>query len=68
MRKPRPTPAIKHEKYEKSGQHGEIQVLVGNRFIVELNGNRISMDQLKAALGMVDLGKLDGMKMQGVQQ
>jgi hypothetical protein len=56
-----------HEKYEKSGQHGEIEVLVGNRFVVELNGNQISMDQLKAALGAVDLGKLDGMKMQGVQ-
>jgi hypothetical protein len=27
-----------------------------------------SMDQLKAALGKIDLGKLDGMKMQGVQQ
>jgi hypothetical protein len=57
-----------HEKYEKSAQHGEIEVLVGNRFVVELNGNQISMDELKAALGKVDLGKLDGMKMQGVQQ
>ena len=57
-----------HEQYEKSGQHGEIEVLVGNRFVVELKGNQISMDQLKAALGKVDLGKLDGMKMQGVQQ
>jgi hypothetical protein len=57
-----------HEKYEKSGQHGEIEVLVANRFVVELKGNQISMDQLKAALGKVDLGKLDGMKMQGVQQ
>jgi hypothetical protein len=57
-----------HEQYEKSRQHGEIEVLVGNRFVVELKGNQISMDQLKAALGKVDLGKLDGMKMQGVQQ
>lgn len=38
-----------------------------NRFVVELNGSQISMDQLKAALGKIDLGKLDGMKMQGVQ-
>jgi hypothetical protein len=56
-----------HEKYDKSNQHGEIEVLVGNRFVVELNGSQISMDQLKAALGKVDVGKLDGMKMLGVQ-
>jgi hypothetical protein len=53
---------------KRPGQHGEIEVLVGNRFVVELKGNQISIDQLKAALGKVDLGKLDGMKMQGVQQ
>jgi hypothetical protein len=56
-----------HEKYDNSGQHGETEVLVGNRFVVELNGSQISMDQLKAALGKIDLGKLD-MKMQGVKQ
>jgi hypothetical protein len=57
-----------HEKYDNRGQHGEIEVLVANRFVVELNGNEISMDQLKGALGKIDLGKLNGMKMQGVQQ
>jgi len=35
---------------------------------VELNGSQLSMEQLKAALGKIDIGKLDSMKTQGVQQ
>ncbi len=57
-----------HEKYDKQDRQGEIDVLVGNRFVVEVNGNQVSMEDLKAALGKIDLGKLDAMKMQGVQQ
>ncbi len=57
-----------YEKYDKSTQHGEIDVLVGNRFVVEVNGNQVSIEQLKAALGTIDVAKLEGMKMQGVQQ
>src|SRR2546427_2262752 len=56
-----------HEQYTKESQHGEIEVLVGNRFIVEAKGNSVKMDDLKAALGKIDIGKLDGMKTQGVQ-
>ena len=56
-----------HEKYDKQSKSGELSVLVGNRFTVEANGNGIDMDALKAALGKVDLGKLDGMKGEGVQ-
>jgi len=56
-----------HEKYDKQTKSGELSVLVGNRFTVEADGNGIDMDALKAALGKVDLGKLDGMKGEGVQ-
>jgi hypothetical protein len=56
-----------HEKYDKQSKSGELSVLVGNRFTVEANGNGIDMDALKAALSKVDLGKLDGMKGEGVQ-
>lgn len=55
------------EKYNKSNQDGEIQVLVGNRFSVEVKGYEVTMDQVKAALGKIDLAKLDGMKTQGIQ-
>ena len=57
-----------HEKFDKEGQRGEIDVLVANRFIVEMKGNGIPMDTLKGALSKVDLGKLDAMKGEGVQQ
>src|SRR5207244_3625129 len=56
-----------HEQYNREGHHGEISVLVANRFIVEVKGNSVTMDNIKSALGKIDIGKLDGMKMQGVQ-
>lgn len=55
------------EKYDKNNQDGEMQVLVGNRFSVEAKGYEVTMDQVKAALGKIDLAKLDGMKTQGIQ-
>ncbi len=57
-----------HEKFDKEGQRGEIDVLVANRFIVEVKGNGIPMDTVKGALSKIDLGKLDAMKGEGVQQ
>jgi hypothetical protein len=56
-----------HEKYNKQSKYGEISVLVGDRFVVEVDGNDVDMDAIKATLGKVDLGKLNSMKGQGVQ-
>jgi len=56
-----------HEKYDKQNKSGEISVLVGDRFVVEVDGNNVDMDAIKSALGKVDLGKLNSMKGQGVQ-
>ena len=56
-----------HEKYDKQSKSGELSALVGNRFVVEAQGSDVDMDAIKAALGKVDLRKLDGMKTQGVQ-
>ena len=55
-----------HEKYDKSSKSGEVSVLVGDRFVVEVDGSDVDMDAIKSALGKVDLGKLNGMKGQGV--
>jgi hypothetical protein len=55
-----------HEKYDKSSKSGELSVLVGDRFVVEVDGNDVDMDAIKSALGKVDLGKLNSMKGQGV--
>ena len=56
-----------HEKYDKQSKSGELSALVGNRFVVEAQGNDVDMDAIKAAVGKVDLRKLDGMKTQGVK-
>lgn len=55
------------EKYDKPSKSGEVSVLVGDRFVVEVDGNNVDMDAIKSALGKVDLGKLNSMKGEGVQ-
>jgi len=51
-----------YEKYDTQGQNGELNVLVGDRFIVSIKGNQVSMDQMKATLGDLDLNKLAKME------
>lgn len=55
-----------HEKYNKSSKSGEVSVLVGDRFVVDVDGNNVEMDAIKGALSKVDLGKLNAMKGEGV--
>lgn len=55
------------EKYDNSSKSGEVSVLVGDRFVVEVDGNNVDMDTIKSAVSKVDLGKLNSMKGQGVQ-
>jgi hypothetical protein len=47
------------EKYNNKSKRGEVKVLVGNRFVVEIDGDEVSADDLKSAVGKVDLGKLE---------
>lgn len=56
-----------YEKYDRSSKSGEVSLLVANRFVVGIDGYDISMDQLKAALDRIDLGKLEGMKNVGMK-
>lgn len=56
-----------YERFNTQSQDGEISVLVAKRFVVELRGNNVSADELKTALGMIDLNKLDSMKNIGVE-
>jgi hypothetical protein len=57
-----------YEKYDNQGKYGELSVLVAKRFIVEANGNNVSMDQIKTALDMIDIGKLESWKDFGVEK
>jgi hypothetical protein len=55
------------EKYDNEGKYGEVSILVAKRFVVEVNGNQVTMDQIKAAVDMIDIGKLESWKDFGVE-
>lgn len=46
------------EEYNNANQDGMLKIFVADRFIVELNGNGVTMDTLKQALGQIDLKKI----------
>lgn len=46
------------EKYDNEAKDGEINVIVGDRFIVNVKGRNVTMDQIKDTLGDLDLAKL----------
>lgn len=56
------------EKYDNDGKYGEVSILVAKRFIVEANGNSVSMDQIKSAVDAIDIGKLESWKDFGVEE
>ena len=55
------------EKWDSSSKSGEVSVIVADRFVVAVSGNDISMNDIKSAVGKVNLGKLNSMKNQGVK-
>jgi len=53
------------ESYDRASKHGEYSVLVGERFMVQASGDGVTMDELKAAVGSVDAGRLEGLAKAG---
>jgi len=53
------------ESYDRAAKHGEYSVLVGERFMVQARGDNVTMDELKAAVGSVDAGRLEGLAKAG---
>ena len=51
-----------YEKYDNDSKSGEVNLLVADRFVVNVQGDHITMDQLKDALKDLDLSKLEGLK------
>ena len=56
-----------HEEWDTQSKSGEYSVIVGKRFTVKANGSADSIDQLKQAVGSIDLSKLESMKNAGVK-
>lgn len=51
-----------YEEYDSEMQEGQVSILVADRFVVEISGNGVKMEQLRAALGKIDLAKLGSLK------
>ena len=51
-----------YEKYDNDSKDGEVNVLVGDRFVVNVKGRNVTMDQIKDTLGDLDLAKLATLK------
>lgn len=51
-----------HEEYDNTERSGDVQVMVANRYLVEISGNNVSIDQLRAAAKKMDLQKLAALK------
>jgi hypothetical protein len=59
---------LTHEKLSKRGGANEFGVVLGERFVVSASGTGIDLNDLKAAVQGLDLGKLEAMKDVGVQK
>jgi hypothetical protein len=53
------------ESYDRQSRHGEYSVLVGQRFMVQAEGDGVTIDELKAAVGAVDFSRLEGLAKAG---
>jgi len=57
-----------HEQWDSQTKYGEYGVILGDRFAVKLSGNADSIDQLKAAIGSINLAGLEALKDVGVKK
>ena len=57
-----------HEEWDNQDRHGEFSVVLGDRFTVKLSGNADSIDQIKGAVGSLNLAGLEALKAQGVKK
>lgn len=51
-----------HEQWDNRDKRGEVSMIVGGRFIVEMRGNGIEMKELKQAINAIDVKKLEALK------
>jgi hypothetical protein len=61
-----------HPAYEKersgASPRSELSVVVAERFLVTANGQNVRMDELKDAVGELDLGELEDLRDEGVEE
>ena len=47
-----------HEKFTKAGSESELSTIIGDRFMVQVNGNGVDVATAEQLLGQVDVGRL----------
>lgn len=52
---------LTQESYDRSARSGEYSVLVAERFMIEARGDGVTMDELKAAVNAVGVGRLESL-------
>jgi len=57
-----------HEQWDSQTKYGEYALVLGDRFSVKVSGNADSVEQLKAAVGAINLAGLEALKNQGVKK
>jgi hypothetical protein len=57
---------LMHEQWDSQSKYGEFSLVLGDRFTVKVTGNVDSVDQLKGAVGSLNLAGLEALKNQGV--
>ena len=51
-----------HEETDKDANQSKYTVVVGERYVVEAEGNNVDLNTLKTAVASLDLGKLESLK------
>lgn len=59
---------LTHEKTSKTGGSNEYAVVLADRFVVTAKGRGVGLETLKAAVGSLDLAKLESMKAAGTNR
>jgi hypothetical protein len=57
-----------HERQSKTGGTNEFAVVLGDRFVVGASGSGVGLNELKSAVGRLELAKLESMKDVGVRK
>lgn len=47
------------EEYDSNSRHGSYGVMIGERFMVQAEGDGVTMDELKSAVAAIDAGRLE---------
>jgi hypothetical protein len=56
-----------HEEWDNADKHGEYSAMVAGRFMVKVAGNAGSINELKSALGSVDMAGLAALRNEGIK-